>query len=129
MTIWQFDNFHYNLLIYCVLCSTIKLPNCHIVILLFCNDHNLFLEPFRFPANCHPLPDKKSSKRTEIRRGETGEAFEEAAERGRIGVAEVVTDLLNGEVGTSGEQVLGLRSQILLDIIAGRYTYYLFDDN
>ena len=34
VTIWQFDNFYYKCLIYCFLCYVIKLPNCHIVILL-----------------------------------------------------------------------------------------------
>ena len=51
--------------------------------------------------------DRRLGKGTESGRGEGSETFEEAAERGGIGITEVVTDLLDGEVGTSGKQVLG----------------------
>ena len=57
-----------------------------------------------------------------------GEAFEETAERGRIGIAEVVADLLYRQIRTGGKQVLRLRSKVLLNIIAGGDTYHLFDN-
>lgn len=53
-------------------------------------------------------------------------AFEETAERRRIGITEMVADLLHGQVRTGGKQVLRLRSEVLLDIIAGGEAHFIF---
>ena len=55
--------------------------------------------------------------------------FEKTAERRRIGIAEVVTDLLHGQVGTGGQKVSCLCCQVLFDIIAGRQADCFFDDH
>ena len=53
-------------------------------------------------------------------RGLSGEPLKEPAERGRLGKADMVTDLLHGHIRTCSKQIPRLGKDVFINVLTGR---------